>query len=156
SVLGKASEYIFYSQVANDPEWIFFSMDVRDLGVDLMLLYEDSNEEIEDGQLADRALLKESLESSDPSVDRMRFTYDRVVYEVEGRFFSLVRKYQKAAQKAAASAFGENVHDRGGTPGDSPVAARIMLGGDEVFVAAHPTYADHVPLIIKTLHDTPL
>lgn len=156
SVLGQASEYIFYSQVANDPEWIFFSMDIRDLGVDLMFLYEDSNEEIEDRKLRGPSLLKETLESTDPIIDRKRFTYDRVVYWFQGVFFQLVRKYRKASINAASSAFGKNVHARTSTPGDSPVAVRIMLGGDEIFVAAHPTFAQYVPIIIKTLHDTPL
>lgn len=156
AVLGKASEYIFYSEVANNPEWIFLSMDVRDLGVDLMFLYENSNEEIEDKRLSGAELMKETLKASDPIVERMRFTYERVVALFEARFFGFVRAFRTQSTKAAAEAFGSDVHGRGATPGDSVVAVRILLGGDEIFVAAHPTYARVVPTIIRTLHNTQL
>lgn len=154
--LGRASEYQFYSGVANEPEWIIFSMDVRDLGVALTILYEDANEQIEDRKLADARLLSETLKSTDPINQRMRFTYDRVLYEFASRFHSLLKSRQRAAKRAAATAFGDDTRNRRGTPRSPSSAMRIMLGGDEIFVAAHPTYAPYVPLIIKTLHDTRL
>ena len=46
-VLGRASEYRFYSLSADYRGRIFFTMDVRDLGVDLVLTYEQANDWIQ-------------------------------------------------------------------------------------------------------------
>lgn len=156
AALGRASEHLFYSPVASQQEWIIFSMDVRDLGVALMILYEDSNEEIEDRNLSNEKLLSETFRSTDPINKRMRFTYDQVVRVFRKRIHRRLRREQAAARKAAATAFGRRGQKVHGTPAVPWRAVRVMLGGDEIFVAAHPTYAPYVPLIIKTLHDTPL
>jgi hypothetical protein len=154
AVLGTASEFQFYSAVADYPARIFFSMDIRDLGVALMLLYEYAGEEIEHYQHTHVKLMEETIKASDLINRQVRFTYDSVV-GVFKKYYGLVGKSQSAAPAAAArQAFGVEI-------GAIPLPAfdecvQIMLGGDEVFVAAHPYFALFIPAIISDLDNIAL
>ena len=54
-------------------------MDIRDLGVALMLLYEHATEEIEAKKPTGVKLMEETFKSTDAINEQRRFTYDRVV-----------------------------------------------------------------------------
>ena len=81
SVLGTASEFEFYCFAMDRKDLIFFSMDIRDLGVDLLMWYEDSNEEIKNkpNSYEGIKLMEETFRASDPINAQRRFTYDQVV-----------------------------------------------------------------------------
>ena len=157
AVLGTASEFLFYSTAADYPERIFFSMDIRDLGVDLVLLYENSNEEIEDKRPTGVALMEETFRATDPINERKRFTYDRVVYTFR-HFYAILAKSASVkrtdGKSEAREAFGQGIRSSGKLPSFEE-SVQIMLGGDEVFVAAHPYFSAYVNEIIKTLDETP-
>src|SRR6185503_19119019 len=55
------SEFLFYSFAADYTQRIFFSMDIRDLGVELMLDYERSNREVGYHQYSEVDLMEETL-----------------------------------------------------------------------------------------------
>lgn len=157
AVLGTASEFLFYSTAADYPERIFFSMDIRDLGVDLVLLYENSNEEIEDKRPTDVALMEDTFRATDPINERKRFTYDRVVHTF-GLFHALLARGASVkrtdGRSEARKAFGRGMRTSGKIPSFEE-SVQIMLGGDEVFVAAHPYFSAYVHEIIKALDETP-
>ncbi len=158
AVLGSASEFLFFSFASDHPERIFFSFDIRDLGVDLALLYEYSNEEIEDHKYTGVRLMEETFRSSDPIVDRKRFTYDRVVYTFR-MYHALLAKAARVrrtdGKAEAQKAFGSGMRTSGAIPGFDE-SVQIMLGGDEVFVSAHPYFAAYIHNIIGDLDRTPL
>jgi hypothetical protein len=148
AVLGRASEYQFYSYASDHPDRIIFSMDIRDLGVELISSYEVAIKEIDDNQRGELELLDRNLLVTDPLVARKRTTYEQVV--------NVFRKYHAqlgqigGVQKAVDRAFGRPVVG-GITPPDFPQSLQVMLGGDEVFVAAHPSYAAVEHTIIAEL-----
>ena len=145
-VQGTASEYLFYSHAGDQPNQLFFTMDIRDLGVELMAYYEAAQMAIQD-KLTAMNLMQATLRSTDVIVARKRFTYDAVV--------SVFKKHYPAAAGAAgeaAKAFGTALMT--GMMPKFPDSIRVMLGGDEVFVAAHPYYAKVAHLIVADLTGT--
>jgi len=153
AVFESASEFQFYSYAADHDKRIFFSMDIRDMGVELMLHYEHSNREIGYHRHDGVDLMKETFRASDAIDERRRFTCDQVV-EVFKKYYDLLSRNPGAAMKAALQAFGAATIDRLGSFKES---VQIMLGGDEVYAAAHPLFDQYVPNIIgdlnKTLYD---
>ena len=142
-VQGTASEYLFYSHAADQPNQLFFTMDIRDLGVELMAYYEAAQMAIQD-KLTGINLMQATLRSTDVIVARKRFTYDSVV--------AVFKKHHPAASQAAleaTQAFGTLLST--GTMPEFRDSIRVMLGGDEVFVAAHPYYAGVAHLIVADL-----
>lgn len=150
AIQGTASEYQFYSHAADYPEQIFFAMDIRDLGVELMAFYELAQMNIVKWGFSGFDLMVETFRSTDAIVQRKRFTYDKVV-EVFHRYYGQASAAGAAAE--AAKAFGTTLRTDGAMPpfGES---VRVMLGGDEVFVAAHPYYARCVHRIVAELVNT--
>jgi hypothetical protein len=146
-VHGNASEYQFFAYASDHLDQIFFSMDIRDLGVELTTHYEVATKEIIDKQLGERDLLAQTLASTDPIVERRRTVHDAVV--------AVFRKYHGKLQHgaglvaAADRAFGGPVART--LPPDFRTSVRVMLGGDEVFVSAHPYYALYEHEIIRDL-----
>ena len=66
AVIDTASEFQFYSTVSNYPQRIFFSMDVRDMGVELMLSLEKSNREVGFQRYNDVDLMQATFRADDP------------------------------------------------------------------------------------------
>jgi hypothetical protein len=147
AVLGRASEFLFYSYASDFPDRIFFSMDVRDMGVVLMLLYEGYNEIIVDDKLADERLMQTTLLASDLIVRQRRVTYDQVVKTFRDYYKKLLGGNGKAE---ALDAFGHGIGPLGTLP-DFDKTTQFMLGGDELFVAADPRYTKFAPDIIDAL-----
>ncbi len=56
-MLGTACEYQFYCTVSDYAQRIFYSLDIRDMGVDLMLLYEYSNRQVGHNKYSDSDLM---------------------------------------------------------------------------------------------------
>jgi hypothetical protein len=136
-VHSRASEYQFFSYSSDHRDRVFFSMDIRDLGVDLMSLYETSTKVIDDFKYGELDLMFQTFLSSDQIVERKRFTYDSVVAvfrEFHGRLSAI-----RDAQTTTERAFGCPVTPLGLPDFESSV--KVMLGGDEIFVAAHPLFA---------------
>ena len=150
-VHSRASEYQFFAYASDHSDQIFFSMDIRDLGVDLMTFYEISTKKIDDNKLGERDLLAETFVSSDQIVERKRFTYDQVVTVFKRYHVKLEQEVGHGP--AADKAFGGPVAK---TPmPDFRTSVRIMLGGDELFVSAHPYYARFESQIIRDLAKVP-
>lgn len=153
AVLGTASEFQFYSVAADYPQRIFFVMDVRDVGVEALLLYDLSNAKILDRRLADRPLLEETIRSTDLISEMRRFTYDLVVATF-GRYHAVLkhsgRLRRTDGSKEAAQAFKMAFP----TLGDFSEDVQVLLGGDEVIVAAHPRFAAYVHNIVADLDQT--
>ena len=145
-VLGRASEYRFYSLASDYRARIFFTMDVRDLGVELVLTYEQSNDWIQFHRSIGVDLMEETIIASDALNHRKRIIYARVV-EVFRDYFNKARSRDAKALHKAFGAGSTEVE----ALADFEQAVQIMLGGDEVFVAAHPDYAPHVTAIIGAL-----
>jgi hypothetical protein len=150
AVFESASEFLFYSYASDHSKRIFFSMDVRDMGVELMLNYEHSNREVGYNRHADIALMEETFRASDAIDERRRFTYDRVV-EVFRKYYDLLAKGGGTVDAAARAAFAAASFEKLGTFEES---AQIMLGGDEVYAAVHPQYAQYVHKIVEDLDKT--
>lgn len=149
-VQGTTSEYQFYAYASDYPHQIFITMDIRDLGVELMAWYEVSGQIIQEDKLAGPAMMQETFRSTEPINSRKRFTYDAVV-AVMRKYMDLARKSD--ARGAALKAFGAGL----ATPRPDRAFDRnvqVMLGGDEIFVAAHPYLARWVPDIIGDLDKT--
>jgi hypothetical protein len=146
-VLGTTSEYQFYGPASDHPDRIFFSMDIRDLGVEVIATYEIVAKVIDDGQLGEQELLRQTLLASDATVLRRRVTYTSVV-AVFGKYHRLLSQ-QPGLHAHATKAFG-------GPLEAAPLPAfelsvHVMLGGDEVFVAVHPYFSAVEHLIIADL-----
>jgi hypothetical protein len=92
------------------------------------------------------ALLRRSFESTDAIVLRKRFTIASVVAAFKQYYGRLDGDAKGQAQKA----FGAAISSADTWP-DFARSIQVMLGGDEVFVAAHPLYAAHVHEIIRDL-----
>jgi hypothetical protein len=147
-VQGTASEYQFYAYAADNDQQIFFTMDVRDLGVEVILWYELSSWIILEDKLSDIKLLEETFESTKPINQRRRATYDAVVAVMKKYFDQLVKGAD--GRTAALRAFETGVRTTG-CVSDFKAAVQVMLGGDEIFVAAHPYFARYVTDIISDL-----
>ena len=146
SVLGTASEFQFYSRTSDFRQQIIFTFDVRDLGVDLMTYYEVATREIVFRAPSGTTLMRLTFRATDPIVLRKRFTHASI-FEVFRKYHS---KLAKDAQAQAHKAFGGAVAVGEPMP-DFRSSVRVMLGGDEFFVSAHPLYAAHVHEIIRDL-----
>jgi hypothetical protein len=151
AVIDTASEFQFYSTVSNYPQRIFFSMDVRDMGVELMLSLEKSNREVGFQRYSDVDLMQATFRADDPIDTRRRLTYDTVV-AVFHKYYNLLAKGPGAALPAAQRAFRGAVDGKLGSFAES---VQVMLGGDEVYVAAHPLFAHDVPAILGELEQAP-
>ncbi|MFL6115584.1 MAG: hypothetical protein ACJ786_30190, partial [Catenulispora sp.] len=153
AVLGTASEFQFYSVAADHPQRVFFVMDVRDLGVEVLLLYDLAVARIVDGRLADRRLLEETVRSTDAVTELRRFTYDLVVATF-GRYHALLRHSAAVRRtdgsKEAGLAFRKAIPPIGDVDSD----VQVLLGGDEIIVAAHPRFTAYVHNIVAELDKT--
>lgn len=145
-VLGRASEYRFYSLSADYRGRIFFTMDVRDLGVELVLTYEQANDWIQFHRSIGVDLMEETILASDALNHRKRVTYARVV-EVFRDYFNKAKSRDAKALHTAIGTGSTEIE----TLSDFQQAVQVMLGGDEIFVAAHPDYGPHVTAIIRAL-----
>ena len=146
-VLGRASEYRFYAHASDHTDRIFFVMDVRDLGVDLLVPYELSVDQILWRRVAGRRLLLETLLSSDPVNRRKRATYDAVVDEFSKAHGRIGQ--DPGGKRAVEAAFGAGAATAPLPPFRESL--EVMMGGDEIFVAAHPAYAGQAVQIISAL-----
>lgn len=147
-VLGRASEFQFYAHASDYANRIFFVMDVRDLGVDLMIPYELSSDEMLGRRLGGERLMAETFWSSDPINRRKRATYEAVVDEFRKAHWRATR--DAGWRRHVLRAFGVG----GGGVEPMPSFERsleVMMGGDEFFVAAHAAYAGHEAEIIAGL-----
>jgi len=149
AVLGTASEFQFYSYAADYEDRIIFCFDIRDLGVALMLCYEDATEEIESGKLAGVKLMEETFKSADPINEQRRFTYDQVLDAFQKSFAVVGTSKADDLDIDARRAFGGDIRTKRFERFSDTV--QLMLGGDEVFVAAHPFYEPEVSAVIKKL-----
>ncbi|MEH2558562.1 hypothetical protein V1286_006091 [Bradyrhizobium algeriense] len=147
AVIGTACEYQFYAKVSDYEQRIFFTMDIRDMGVDLMLIYENSNREVGYHRYSDQDLMRETLRSTDPIDVRRRLTYDIVVATFKKHYDQLA-KNPASGFKAAQAVFGGATDGKLGTFDES---VQFMLGGDEIYVATHPLFAGVAPAIIGDL-----
>jgi hypothetical protein len=147
---GTPSQFQFYSAVSDFPDQIFFTMDIRDLGVELLNYYEIVTHFIVDQKLGGLDLLNHTLLSNDGTVIRKRFTYDRIVAVFHSHYVDLVGRRGGAAT-AANSAFGSRVFFTSGPLPSFERSVQVMIGGDEFFVGAHPLYAERVSQIIADL-----
>lgn len=147
AIFGAACEYQFYSTVSSYQQRIFFSLDIRDLGVDLMLLYENANRNIGHWKYSDADLMGETFRATDPIDVRRRATYDAIV--------ATFRKYYEQLNRSPGNAATITRQYFSGDPGDRlgsfEQSVQIMLGGDEVYIATHPLFAAVTPAIIGDL-----
>ncbi len=153
AVYESASEFQFYCRAADYPERIMFNMDVRDMGVELMLDYEFWGREIGFNQYSDVDLLTATFQATDIVDQRRRQTYADVVSTFQG-YYALIAVNLRTAKKAARKAFGAATADIDFMPSFED-SVQIMLGGDEIFVAAHPLFAKYIADIIRDLDRTP-
>jgi subtilisin family serine protease len=144
AVLGAAGEYQFYTSASDHTQRIFFSMDIRDLGVALMLLYEHSNREVNFRRYSDLDLMNETFRATDPIDVRRRTTYD-TIYAVLKKHYDALVKDSTGTRSAVEQVFRANVSE---PLGDFGAAVQIMLGGDEIYVAAHPLFARDLSAIV--------
>ena len=143
-----ASEFLFYSFAADHQRRIFFSFDVRDMGVELMLHYEQSNRAAVHNKYSDIDLMEETFRASDAIDARRRLTYDAVV-DVFKKYYDLLKQVGRGrAAVSTQRAFGPCAIGKLGSFAES---VQIMLGGDEIYAAAHPLYAMYVASIISDL-----
>jgi hypothetical protein len=155
AVLGTTSEFQFYANAADWPARIFFMMDVRDLGVEVLMMYDVSNAKIVDGRLANGRLLRETIRSTEVVTEMRRFTHDLVI-DTFRRYHAVLKHSGRVRRtdgsKEAARAFKKAF----GSLGDFSNDVQVMLGGDEIMVAAHPRFAAYVHNIVADLSETVL
>jgi hypothetical protein len=147
AVIGTSCEYQFYAKVSDYEQRIFFSMDIRDMGVELMMIYENSNREVGYHRYSDLDLMQETFRSTDPIDVRRRLTYDIVVATFKKHYDQLA-KSPASGFKAAQEVFGAEADGKLGTFDES---VQFMLGGDEIYVATHPLFAGVAPAIVSDL-----
>lgn len=155
ATLGATSEYQFYARAADHPARIMFVMDVRDLGVEVLMMYDRANAKILDERLSGEKLLHETLSCTESVTQMRRFTLDLVV-STFGRYHALLRKsasVQRTNGSAEATKAFRSTPSALGTFEDD---VQILLGGDEIIVAAHPRFAAYTPHIVKDLSETVL
>jgi hypothetical protein len=150
AVIGTACEFQFYATVSDYRQRIFLSMDIRDMGVDLLLDYEVYNREIGHNRYSDLDLMWETLFATDNVDERRRVTYDNVG-KVTRKYYDQLRGDPAGARREAARAFGASTDDN---LGSFDQAVQIMLGGDEVYVALHPLFAQVLPTLIGEVAQT--
>ncbi len=147
AVIATASEYQFYSIASDYQQRVIFSLDIRDMGVELMLLYEYTNRTVVHDKLSDLDLLNATFRATDPIDVRRRATYDVVV--------AIFRKYYDQLQRnpAAAASIARQFFDGAslGPLGSFEQAVQFMLGGDEVYIAGHPLFAAVTPALLGEL-----
>jgi hypothetical protein len=144
-VQGCASEFLFYTRTADQMDRIFFVMDVRDLGVDLLTLYELTNYEILMREISDVKLVERTILASDIINIRKRAAVDAVI--------AAFRKQHAAGgdwKREEQEGFGSALNKFEAMP-TFERSMVVMLGGDEVFVSAHPAYAGREAAIVKDL-----
>jgi hypothetical protein len=120
-------------------------MDVRDLGVDLMAFYEIANVIVTDDKLKENDLVDLTLRAGDATVQRKRVTYDTVVAVFKKYYQALL---QSGSRAAAEKTFGTALQGEGRIP-DFDQCVQVMLGGDEIFVAAHARFAQFESQIVS-------
>jgi hypothetical protein len=147
AVIGSACEYQFYCTVSNYQQRIFYSLDIRDMGVGLMLLYEYSNRQVGHNKYSDADLMGETFRATDPIDTRRRATYD-AVSAVFRKYYEQLNRNPGNAVTVARRYFGG---DPGSKLGSFEQSVQVMLGGDEVYIAAHPLFAAVTPAIIGEL-----
>lgn len=146
AVIATASEYQFYATISDHQQRIIFSLDIRDMGVELMLLYEDVNLAIVQKRLSDLDLMKATFRVTDPIDVRRRATYDVVI--------AMFRKYYEQLQRRpvdSASAARQFFDGEFAPLGSFEQAVQFMLGGDELYIAAHPFFAAVTPTLLGEL-----
>jgi hypothetical protein len=127
AIFGTGSEYAFYNEVSNYSRRIFFSMDIRDFGVDVLANYDAVNEKVVADNLQGRKLLRATLQSTDwVALARRR------VYETTEK---ILRSYHPRIVRPRG--FAEDV--------------QTMLGGDELFVATDPRFAPYIANILRDM-----
>jgi hypothetical protein len=151
AVIDTASEFQFYATVSEYRQRIFVSMDVRDMGVELMLSHEKINRDVSFQKYSDLDLMMATFRSDDPIDTRRRLTYDTVVAMLR-KYHGQIARSQTSTLTAAQQAFGGNVDGHLGSFAES---VQVMLGGDEVYIALHPLFMHHVPAIIGDLQRAP-
>jgi hypothetical protein len=153
AALGTTSEFQFFATAADHAARIVFMLDVRDLGVEVLLMYDVATGKILDGKLADRQLLRETVESTDVVTEMRRFTHALVLTTL-GRYHALLthsaRMRRTDGSKEAAIAF-RKAFSRLGTFEED---VQVMLGGDEIMIALHPRFAAYVHNIVADLSET--
>lgn len=146
-VQGRASEFRFYANSSDKMAQIFLAMDIRDLGVQLALLYDWFIGSIEVHKPHGVELMMETIASSDFINRRKRATYDAVVATFRAYY---AKTKTPDAERGAITAFGGR-GDHLNLPRSFEDSLEVMMGGDEIFVAAHPLYSQFVCAIIADL-----
>lgn len=153
---GRASEYLFFTEAANHQDRLIVSLDIRDLGLDVLLRYRDAIEKVISS--TEGRLLEITLASTDPIVRAKREAFE-LVKEVFRSMFATIRRTVREG------AYGWDRLDRlwdrpsghhqrearryaRGETGDEPA---FLLGGDEVIVAAHPVYLPWIPVMLGAI-----
>jgi LAS superfamily LD-carboxypeptidase LdcB len=147
AVLGTASEYQYYAEAADHNARILFVLDVVDLGVELISIYDRTNAKILDERLSGERLLHETIRSTDSITQLRRATHELVVTTFK-RYHELLKRGDGSTE--ARAAFGTAPPKLGDFDDD----VQIMLGGDEIMVAAHPRFSVHVARIVADLSAT--
>lgn len=152
AVLGTTSEFQFYADAADHAARIIFMMDIRDLGVEVLLMYESSIARMLDGKLEDERLLRETVRAADVVVRIRRATHELVIDTLR-RYHDLLKRGRGTdGSKEAARAFKKAAGRLVGFSDD----VQVMLGGDEIMIATHPRFAAHVHRIVADLSETAL
>jgi hypothetical protein len=112
-----------------------------------MLLYEYSNRQVGHNRYSDADLMGETFRATDPIVARRRATYDAVV-AIFRKYYDQLHLNPGTAATVARRYFGG---DPGSKLGSFEQSVQVMLGGDEVYIAAHPLFAAVTPAIIGEL-----
>ncbi|TCN41818.1 D-alanyl-D-alanine carboxypeptidase-like protein [Kribbella orskensis] len=147
AVLGTASEYQYYAEAADHDARILFVLDVVDLGVEVMSIYDRTNAKILDERLAGERLMHETFRCTDGITQLRRSTHELVVTTFR-RYHELLKRGDGTT--AARAAFGTAPAKLGDFADD----VQIMLGGDEIMVAAHPRFAAYVANLVADLSAT--
>lgn len=147
AVIGTASEYQFYSTISDYSQRVMFSLDIRDMGVELMLLYERVNSIVVEQKLSDLDLLNATFRATDPMDVRRRATYD-VVVGIFRKYYDQLQRTRWAAAVVARQFFDGSSFE---PLGSFEQAVQFMLGGDELYIAAHPLFATITPALLGEL-----
>jgi hypothetical protein len=146
---GRSSEFLFYANSSDHEAQIFLSMDIRDLGVHVALRCDWWAGSLEVHQPKGVALMMDTFAVSDLINRRRRATYETVVKAFADVF---PKTSSPEAAREASKAFDGTLHgaDR---PNNFVDSVQVMLGGDEIFVAASPYYTLYLCEIIAALRN---
>jgi len=144
---GRSSEFLFYANASDNEAQIFLSMDIRDLGIHVALLCDWWAGWIEVQQQRGVQLMMETFKVSDLINARRRVTYDAVVKAFRDVF---PRTNSSSGVREASKAF-DGTLSQDDRPGSFEDSVQVMLGGDEIFVAAHPCYTAFICEIVGAL-----